>query len=146
MAESDAPLVPHHGGSPLPLGRNFHPLPVFLSSEDLWRHSVLEVNMTRFKNFLGVAALTAGMLFSVSATAWARDWDRDDYRDRYEPREQYRAGGRDRDGRCFRRVWDPNRGWVSFSPPANGWEGHDNGRHWGSYQREDRRWRDRDRD
>lgn len=149
MAGPDAPLAPDDpGGIPVPRRRNFQALPVFLSNEDLWRHSVLEVNMTRFKSFLWVAALMAAILSSVSATAWASDWDRDDYRDRYGPREQYRAHGRDRDDRGFRRVWDPRRGWVvvPFSEPANGCERHDRGRHWEPYQHEGRAGHDRDDD
>ena len=94
--------------------------------------------MTRFKNFLAVAALTAAMLFSVSATARSNEWDRDDYQNRYEQREQHREYWRDRDGRTFRRVWDPHRGWVveRYVPPRNEWKHHDNGRHWGSSKHE----------
>lgn len=101
--------------------------------------------MARFKNFLPVAVLTAAMLFSFGATAMANDGDRDHYRDRYERREEYRAYWRDRDGRSFRRVWDPHRGWVveRYRPPRSQWEDHDRGRHWGSYKREGR---DRDDD
>jgi hypothetical protein len=121
---------------------------VFVSIEDGGRHLVLEVNMTRFKNLLAVAGLTAGMMFSVSATARANDWDRDDYRDRYQQRQQYREYWRDRDGRCFRRVWDPYRGWivVRYYPPVPQWERHDNGRHLGWYKHEGRERHDRDDD
>lgn len=104
--------------------------------------------MTLFKNFLAVAGLASGMLFAMSTTARASDWDHDGWRDRSETREQYRDYWRDRDGRCFRRVWDPYRGWivVRYYPPVAYRERHDNGRHEGWYKQEHRERHDRDDD
>jgi hypothetical protein len=104
--------------------------------------------MTRFRNFLWVAVMTSAMLFSLRATARANDEDRNYYGDRYEQRENRRGCWRDRDGRSFRRVWDPNRGWVveRYFPPRSQWEHHDNGRHLGSYKHEGREGHDRDDD
>ena len=104
--------------------------------------------MLRFKNLLAVAGLTAGMLFGVTTTARADDWDHDHWRDRYEQRAYYGDYWRDRDGRCYRRVWDPYRGWivVRFYPEPPAWERHDNGRHNGWYKHEYREWHERDDD
>ena len=68
--------------------------------------------MVRFKNLLAVAALMTGILFGVTGAARADDWDHDHWRDRYEQRAYYGDYWRDRDGRCYRRVWDPYRGWI----------------------------------
>jgi hypothetical protein len=104
--------------------------------------------MNRFKNLIAVAGLTAGMLFGVTTAARADDWDRDGGRDRYQQREQYRDYWRDRDGRYYRRVWDPYRGWVvmRYYPQPPAWERHDNGRHLGWYKHEYRERHDRDDD
>ncbi len=104
--------------------------------------------MTRFKKVLAVAGLVTGMLFAVMPAARANDGDGDDWRDRYEQREQYRDYWRDRDGRCFRRVWDPYRGWVVVPvyPPQRYYVHPDRGRHEGWYKHEHHDWRDRDDD
>jgi hypothetical protein len=103
--------------------------------------------MTGFKNFLAVAGLTAGMLIGATTAARAGDWDRDNWHDRYAQREQYRGYWRDRDGRYFRRVWDPYRGWivVRFYPEAPAWD-RDRGRHLGWYKHDGHEWHDRDDD
>jgi hypothetical protein len=104
--------------------------------------------MNRFKNFLPVAALTAAMSFSLCATARANDGDRDHYADRHEQHEGYRARWRDGDGRSFRRVWDPYRGWVvePCYPPPSQWQDHDRGRHLGSHKHAGREEHDGDGD
>ncbi len=104
--------------------------------------------MTRFRKLLAVAGLAAGMVFSISSTARANDWDRNDWRDRYQQREPHRDYWRDRDGRCFRRAWDPYRGWivVQVYPQPPYYMRHDHGRHQGWYKHEHREWRDRDDD
>ena len=106
--------------------------------------------MFRFKKLLAVAGLGVGMLFSLGTAAQAEDWDHDGWRDRdrYEQRERYPEYWRDRDGRCFRRVWDPYRGWivVRYYPAPPAWERHDNGRHLGWYKHEYRERHDRDDD
>ncbi len=104
--------------------------------------------MSRFRNLLAVAGLSAGMLFGFTSAAHADDWDHDHWRDRYEQRAYYGDYWRDRDGRCYRRVWDPYRGWivVRFYPEPPAWERHDRGRHRGWYKHEDRDWHDRDDD
>jgi hypothetical protein len=121
---------------------------VFVFIEGAQRHLVLEVNMTRFRNFVAVAVLTAGMLFGITTASSAHDWDHDDWRGPYQA-ERYPEYWRDRDGRCYRRVWDPYRGWivVRFYPEPPAWERHDRGRHRGWYKHEERgEWRDRDDD
>ncbi len=104
--------------------------------------------MKRFKNLLAVTGLAAGMLFGLTSSALARDWDRDDWRAPYQA-QRYPDYWRDRDGRCYRRVWDPYRGWVveRYYPQPPAWDGHDRGRHRGWYKQDDRReWHDRDDD
>jgi hypothetical protein len=104
--------------------------------------------MNRFRNLLAVAGLTAGMLLGVRATARADDWNHDQWRDRYEQRAYEGSYWRDRDGRYYRRVWDPYRGWIveRFYPEPRAWERHDNGRHRGWYKHGYRDWHDRDDD
>ena len=105
--------------------------------------------MTRVKNWLAVAGVIFGILFAVSPAARAHDWDRDNSRDYYQERQHDREYWRDRDGRCFRRVWDPYRGWiiVQYYPQPRAWRwNHDHGRHLGWYKHQYREWNDRDDD
>ena len=104
--------------------------------------------MSRLKHLLATAGLTAGMLLGITSTAHAGDWDRDHGRDGYEQRSYDGDYWRDREGRYYRRVWDPYRGWVvvRFYPEPPAWEGHDRGRHRGWYKHHQREWHDRDDD
>lgn len=104
------------------------------------------MNVTRFRNLLAVAGLAAGVLFGITTSARADDWDHDHWRDRAEQRTYYGDYWRAPDGRYYRRVWDPHRGWlvVPFYPEPPAW--HDHGRHRGWYKHERREWHDRDDD